>query len=259
MGTMRDAVNPDNIGPEFDGGLAVAITVLADPAGQVFDVEGGNAPADQVAAAIAARVGQGMWVIGYVNETTFHELTAAMGPKGLSWTEPEHFPAPGVYLWAADPDSLIAKGQWQTPANPLAIQHIYAGTYDDSWTHAAFPATVAGYMDGAKSQWPAEAWARFRRLPDKEGDPVPPAPSPVPAPTPAPISEVVNVQLPILQQGAQGASVHSVQTLLGGIAADGIFGPVTHARVVEYQTAHHLAADGIVGLHTWGALLGAPQ
>lgn len=259
MGVMFDAVNPANIPAAADGGPALRITVGADLAGEAFDVEEGNTPAMHVAPAMAARLAKGWWSVGYVNESTFHELTAAMGPAGLSWADAEHFPQPGVYLWAADPDGNIAAGRWAVPVKPVAVQSRYLGDHDESDTADTFGATAAGYIDGAASEWPADAWARFRVLPGGgTSGPLPP-PDPTPPPAPAPTPEVVNVQLPILAQGAQGASVKAVQTVLGGIAADGIFGPVTHARVVEYQTAHHLTPDGIVGLHTWGSLLGAPQ
>lgn len=36
---------------------------------------------------------------------------------------------------------------------------------------------------------------------------------------------------------------------------DGLFGPGTKSAVVRFQRAHGLAADGIVGVHTWDCLL----
>lgn len=38
-----------------------------------------------------------------------------------------------------------------------------------------------------------------------------------------------------------------------GVAADGIFGTGTKAKLVEWQKAHGLAADGICGAATWGS------
>jgi peptidoglycan hydrolase-like protein with peptidoglycan-binding domain len=259
MGQMFDAVDPDNIPATCDGRPALRITVLANPAGQAFDVEGGNAPAAEVAAAMAVRESEGHWSVAYVNESTIDGLEAAMGPKGLRWAEGGSWPAPGVYLWAADPSGNIVAGRWSVPVAPLAIQHLLQASYDVSTTVTNFPAAAAGYIDGPKSIWPANAWARFTALAD---GPVPapkPTPSPTPAPAPAPEPSEVTVLLPVLQQGMTAPSVRAVQVLVGGINVDGIFGPVTHARIVEFQATHGLARDGVVGQHTWGALLGAPQ
>lgn len=49
-----------------------------------------------------------------------------------------------------------------------------------------------------------------------------------------------------LKQGSKGGEVSSLQTVLG-IHADGIFGPMTKAAVIRYQSSNGLAADGIVG------------
>jgi peptidoglycan hydrolase-like protein with peptidoglycan-binding domain len=38
------------------------------------------------------------------------------------------------------------------------------------------------------------------------------------------------------------------------LGADGAFGPLTRASVVSFQRSRGLAADGVVGVHTWAAL-----
>lgn len=38
-----------------------------------------------------------------------------------------------------------------------------------------------------------------------------------------------------------------------GITADGIFGAGTKAKLIEYQKAHDLTADGICGPATWSS------
>ena len=60
----------------------------------------------------------------------------------------------------------------------------------------------------------------------------------------------------LLRTGSRGSDVAMVQQLLG-VNADGIFGPVTHARVVQFQAANGLAVDGIVGPLTFSALVSA--
>jgi GH25 family lysozyme M1 (1,4-beta-N-acetylmuramidase) len=60
-----------------------------------------------------------------------------------------------------------------------------------------------------------------------------------------------------VRYGSRGSAVKTVQTILGGLTIDGIFGKKTRAAVKTYQTAQGLAADGIVGPLTWAALQGA--
>ena len=63
---------------------------------------------------------------------------------------------------------------------------------------------------------------------------------------------------PILQQGDSGAVVVRLQKLLNAAQAslplDGQFGSRTKAAVVVFQRSQGLAADGVVGEQTWGAL-----
>jgi hypothetical protein len=65
---------------------------------------------------------------------------------------------------------------------------------------------------------------------------------------------------PTIRYGSRGASVEEAQTKLNTagatppLAVDGIFGPLTRAAVVEFQTNNSLSPDGIVGPLTWGAL-----
>ena len=69
-----------------------------------------------------------------------------------------------------------------------------------------------------------------------------------------------------VRMGSTGPTVTELQTQLNlkmpnaapRLAADGIFGPKTYARVVEFQRSMFLAADGIVGPITWRALESLP-
>lgn len=56
-----------------------------------------------------------------------------------------------------------------------------------------------------------------------------------------------------LRYGSLGDDVRELQRRLA-IPVDGSFGPKTERAVSEYQTAHDLIADGIVGPATWEAL-----
>lgn len=70
----------------------------------------------------------------------------------------------------------------------------------------------------------------------------------------------------MLSSGATGSDVVDLQSRLNNsppsklppLDADGIFGPKTRARVVEFQTSKGLVADGIVGPKTWAALGSGP-
>jgi hypothetical protein len=62
---------------------------------------------------------------------------------------------------------------------------------------------------------------------------------------------------PVLKRGASSPDVTYLQTLLNFpvSAADGKFGPMTQAAVIEFQRTNGLVADGVVGAYTWAALI----
>ncbi|MDP4144478.1 MAG: N-acetylmuramoyl-L-alanine amidase [Bacillota bacterium] len=60
---------------------------------------------------------------------------------------------------------------------------------------------------------------------------------------------------PLLKQGTKGNITKWVQERLG-ITADGDFGPITRTAVINFQKAHGLTPDGVIGQNTWKALLG---
>lgn len=65
-------------------------------------------------------------------------------------------------------------------------------------------------------------------------------------------------ETPTLRLGSQGLWVRKLQTILNDNGAklkvDGDFGPKTQAAVKNFQNAHGLTKDGIVGPYTWDAL-----
>ncbi|MFJ9721292.1 peptidoglycan-binding protein [Streptomyces sp. NPDC101209] len=72
-----------------------------------------------------------------------------------------------------------------------------------------------------------------------------------------------DVGTPTVRRGSQGEAVRKLQRLLNdhmpdlhALAVDGDFGPVTDARVREYQRRVEITVDGIVGPQTWGMLTG---
>jgi peptidoglycan hydrolase-like protein with peptidoglycan-binding domain len=58
----------------------------------------------------------------------------------------------------------------------------------------------------------------------------------------------------VLAPGARGMSVRELQTALGGLAVDGVFGVVTRERVVALQRSHALPPTGIVTPDVWDLL-----
>lgn len=57
----------------------------------------------------------------------------------------------------------------------------------------------------------------------------------------------------LIKEGSQGENVKKVQRLLGAVP-DGKFGPNTKKKVMEWQAAHGLVADGVIGPKTWDAM-----
>ena len=70
-----------------------------------------------------------------------------------------------------------------------------------------------------------------------------------------------SIATPTLQLGATGTAVQNMQELLlkqvgvGGLSADGIFGPITELAVRVFQRRSFLDDDGIVGPQTWNLLM----
>lgn len=61
-------------------------------------------------------------------------------------------------------------------------------------------------------------------------------------------------QMPTIRRGDRGAAVVLLQQQLL-LKDDGIFGPKTDGEVRDFQTAHGLERDGVVGPSTWRAIL----
>jgi peptidoglycan hydrolase-like protein with peptidoglycan-binding domain len=79
----------------------------------------------------------------------------------------------------------------------------------------------------------------------------PPAPvTPPPAPG-APSEKPILIGM--LKRGSTGKNVVYLQACLG-LVQDGVFGPITDARVRAFQKNEGLKVDGIVGPVTWGRL-----
>ena len=71
-------------------------------------------------------------------------------------------------------------------------------------------------------------------------------------PSPPPTSSKPRL-FKFLRRGSRGSNVAYLQSVLG-ITADGIFGPITDARVRAFQREQGIQVDGVVGWVTWGRL-----
>jgi peptidoglycan hydrolase-like protein with peptidoglycan-binding domain len=60
----------------------------------------------------------------------------------------------------------------------------------------------------------------------------------------------------VLSSGSEGRQVQLLQTALGGISVDGVFGPETEEAVRRFQASHGLQVDGVAGPLTTAALRG---
>jgi peptidoglycan hydrolase-like protein with peptidoglycan-binding domain len=64
---------------------------------------------------------------------------------------------------------------------------------------------------------------------------------------------------PVVRRGARDHPVRTLQDLLRAhgkdVAVDGAFGAATEAGVRQFQTSRGLSVDGVVGPHTWSALI----
>ncbi len=79
-------------------------------------------------------------------------------------------------------------------------------------------------------------------------------------PVQKPAVKKVSVSCVQVGPGSTGNAVKAVQAILNanlnvGISTDGIYGPKTATAIEQFQSAHHLSPDGIVGRDTWAALL----
>lgn len=134
--------------------------------------------------------------------------------------------------------------------------------------------TVVNPNNKLPTETPEQYAARIGKPPIAGATPPPGTPTPtpgapatpgVPAPTDpnatpgAPAAPVAGAfSGPNLSQGSTGPAVLQLQQALGGLVADGQFGPKTLAAVKSYQLSHGLTPDGIVGPVTMAALNAPP-
>jgi hypothetical protein len=70
----------------------------------------------------------------------------------------------------------------------------------------------------------------------------------------APAADAASCSSTYLSLGSRGTCVKQLQTNLGGLTTDGIYGKATQSRVRAFQQDAGLAVDGKVGPQTWTKL-----
>jgi Putative peptidoglycan binding domain len=146
---------------------------------------------------------------------------------------------------AEAPGGLVIAGRTIGPRELLAAAVVVillivaglaaAGVFSNGKHHANGPKTTASTPTTTSTHVTTTAPSQ------------PSGPPPLPVPTTK------------LKAGSQGAQVKQLQRALAHLghapgAVDGIFGPLTEAAVMRFQTASKLVADGVVGPLTLAAL-----
>ena len=120
-----------------------------------------------------------------------------------------------------------------------------------------------GVVKTKVSQRPWAYWYQCPYIDYIDGAPVEPAPSqeqPSPTPEPTPVTDSGRLlRYKKGQKMLRGEDVAAVQNRLITLGykpgkVDGIYGPITEAAVIAFQTAVAIEADGIVGPVTRSAL-----
>lgn len=246
-----DTTRPEMLPNLLDGAEAIKGSVWADPAGQWFDSERGNAGCVQVANAVKLRHDAGEWSIIYSDADRYPTQTAALADVGLVWSNAESWPDAGVYLWAVDLNIGPTLAVPWTPVRPLLVQFNWGFEFDLSLPAPNFPGRVAGYLDG-DYVWPADAWARF--APVGSTPPPPPPPVPHPVPPPGPPSPIIP-DLEVDHMHTQGITLHTSPAGAGWtppgspflVARDRVIGAAINPNLSQPGTTRgsvHLAADG---------------
>ena len=109
-------------------------------------------------------------------------------------------------------------------------------------------------VDRGQGERSFEHWlAYYNEPPSYPG--VVPVPRPPEVPVPPPPPSVPRPPKPprMLQRRSSGLDVRVIQYLLGA-RVDGYFGSETKTSVLQFQKAHGLQEDGIIGPLTWAAL-----
>jgi peptidoglycan hydrolase-like protein with peptidoglycan-binding domain len=122
--------------------------------------------------------------------------------------------------------------------------------------------TIAQETEDAAAQATATPTEQVEATPTHTAEPTA-TPEPTATDLPEPTATPYEVpDWPLFRNGDEGPEVYAIQWLLRAqgynLSVDGQFGAQTRSRVIAFQGDQGLAADGIVGPNTWGALVDLP-
>jgi hypothetical protein len=149
----------------------------------------------------------------------------------------DYFPQPFGRGWKCDRES------WTVYAKPTI-----GSAPNGDWIHIEISP-----LHAKNALFYKEFFANLATAAGESPSPLTPAAG-APAPAPGPL--VFAYPGTPLKIGSKGDAVKLVQAVVGGVITDGDFGKKTDHRVKEWQFAHNIAADGIVGPVSWKAMFG---
>ncbi|XVX19314.1 peptidoglycan-binding domain-containing protein [Actinomycetota bacterium] len=170
-----------------------------------------------------------------------------------------------VVQWLTAPDS---QGRPGAMARRFGIMYIIwnkkmwrAYAPERGWTsysgasphtdHIHFSFTWDGAY-GRNSWWTGTALTTYATGP---GGWVPTLTTPPPTTTTPTPGDLTAYQNTTLRLWSRGAAVTALQKALGGITADGVFGPMTESKVKAFQSSKGLPSNGVVDTPVWKALI----
>lgn len=112
---------------------------------------------------------------------------------------------------------------------------------------------IRGHRDVKATSCPGEsAYAVLYQMYPGQGE-SPDEPAVIPVLKPPPYVKALRLRRPRMR----GYAVKWVQAAVGATPIDGIFGPGTKKKVVAWQRANGLVADGVAGRRSWKVMFGA--
>ena len=253
------------------GSSGAAVTTLQKLIGQL-KVDGSYGPAT------AARVAEyqkakGLPVSGVTDIAVWYALLGVVTPATTNGPTPIQTPTPNLPT-PTQPTPTTPAPSTPAPSTPapvttslvrfsgLTLKLWSRGEAVKSLQRALGGLTVDGVY-GRSTEMRVKAYQRTKALPQtgvtdakvwkaligQTG-----SSSPAPAVTGNVATEFTAYKGTILRTGSKGAAVKVLQRGLGGLLVDGSFGALTSASVKRFQSAHKLAATGVVDGRTWAAL-----
>jgi hypothetical protein len=213
------------------------------------DYEGKYAAADRYIRTLRARIGDtfplSLAAFPYVDYHPSFPYSVFFGPGGATYNQPQmYWKTIGTSVRAAYEHTYLYNRLWGHPIHPIGQTYEAPG----KGPLKLFRRFAASYGDLAPSWWD------WQETDGKEWGALGAASASRPLPGYRP-----EINHPLLKRGSRGDLVVWAQERLVGAGFDvpvtGVFGKLTRAAVLSFQSARGLTADGAIGATTWQALL----